>query len=1503
MDGDARILDGHHDLDKLAPNGSSSDSSPSTSHLSSGSQVEQPRREPLKRRRTMQTEDDLFRALSRRKTSGADGSHAEDDQESQEVERLMSKMFGQKRQEQSEEEQTRHSGVIFRNLTVKGVGLGADLQPTVGHVFLSLPRTLANLFRSFSRAKSGRGKPAVRAAVAKPPVRELISDFNGCVRPGELLLVLGRPGSGCSTFLKAFCNQRSGFVAVDGHVTYGGASADEMAKSFRGEIIYNPEDDLHYAALSVKRTLSFALQMRTPGKESRLDGESRQDYVREFLRVVTKLFWIEHTLGTKVGNEFIRGVSGGERKRVSIAEAMIARASVQGWDNSSKGLDASTALEYVRSIRTMTNMADVSTAVSLYQAGESLYHLVDKVLLIDQGKCLYFGPSDKAKRYFQDLGFDCRERWTTPDFLTSVTDEHERNVRSGWEERIPRAAQDFADLYKKSDVYHETLADMDDFESSLKKRMEERREHESEKTATKNYTLPFHKQVIACTQRQFLVMTGDKASLFGKWGGLLFQGLIVGSLFFNLQETAAGAFPRGGTLFFLLLFNALLALAEQTAAFESKPILLKHKSFSFYRPAAFAIAQTVCDVPMVFVQVVLFNVVIYFMANLSRTASQFFICTLILWLVTMVTYAFFRTISAWCKTLDSATRFTGISVQILVVYTGYLIPPESMHPWFSWLRWINWIQYGFECLVANEFDGLDLECVPPYLVPQAPQASPRYQSCALKGSVPGRTSVDGGQYIQQSFTYTRSHLWRNFGFLWAFFLFFVLLTALGMEQMKPNAGGGAVTVFKRGQVPKGLEKTIEAGGQKNAADEESGPTSHVTPGMAEEQSDEKQTTGINSRQDNLKRVAKNETVFTFRNIDYTIPYESGERKLLQDVQGYVRPGKLTALMGASGAGKTTLLNALAQRLNFGTVTGDFLVDGRPLPKSFQRATGFAEQMDIHEPTATVREALQFSALLRQPRETRREEKLDYCETIIDLLEMRDIAGAVIGKVGEGLNPEQRKRLTIGVELASKPELLMFLDEPTSGLDSGAAFNIVRFLRKLADAGQAVLCTIHQPSAVLFEHFDELLLLKSGGRVAYHGPLGEDSRALIDYLESNGAFKCPPEANPAEYMLNAIGAGDPNYHGKDWGDVWAQSKARGERCREIDEMIEKRKKIDPSKSLKDDREYATSLAFQTMTVVKRSFISYWRTPDYIVGKFMLHILTGLFNGFTFWRLGYSQTDYQNRLFSIFMTLTISPPLIQQLQPVFLNSRNVFQSRENKAKIYSWFAWVTAAVAVEIPYAMVAGGVYFCCWWWGIFGTRVSGFTSGFAFLLVLLFELYYVSFGQAIASFAPNDLLASLLVPIFFLFVVSFCGVVVSPMQLPAFWREWMYWLSPFHYLLEGFLGAAIHDQPVECADKEFARFSPPPGLSCQEYTESFIQQAGGYVRQGADGLCEFCQYATGDEFGRGFSVYYENLWRDFGIFCGFIVFNYAVIYLSTWLRFEGKNPFKGMLAKKKAGGG
>jgi ABC-type multidrug transport system ATPase subunit/ABC-type multidrug transport system permease subunit len=466
---------------------------------------------------------------------------------------------------------------------------------------------------------------------------------------------------------------------------------------------------------------------------------------------------------------------------------------------------------------------------------------------------------------------------------------------------------------------------------------------------------------------------------------------------------------------------------------------LKHKTFSFYRPAAYAIAQTLIDMPLVLVQVFIFDIVVYFMANLQRTASQFFISLLFLWIITMTMYAFFRAIGALVGSLDVATRITGVAIQALVVYTGYLIPPAKMHPWFSWLRWINPIQYGFEGLLANEFYNLEIQCVPPFIAPQIPGAQEQYQSCAIQGNTPGSLTVSGPDYISAAFGYSRSHLWRNFGFICAFFLFFVALTAFGMEIQKPNKGGGAVTIYKRGQVPKTVEKEMET--KTLPKDEEAGNSEPVSEKHSSSDNDDTDKTA--------EGVAKNETIFTFQDITYTIPYEKGERTLLQGVQGFVRPGKLTALMGASGAGKTTLLNTLAQRIDFGVVRGDFLVDGKPLPHSFQRSTGFAEQMDVHESTATVREALQFSARLRQPKEVPIQEKYDYVEKIIDLLEMRDIAGAAIGTAGNGLNQEQRKRLTIGVELASKPELLMFLDEPTSGLDSGAAFNIVRFLRKVS----------------------------------------------------------------------------------------------------------------------------------------------------------------------------------------------------------------------------------------------------------------------------------------------------------------------------------------------------------------------------------------------------------------------------------------------------------------------
>jgi ABC-type multidrug transport system ATPase subunit len=225
---------------------------------------------------------------------------------------------------------------------------------------------------------------------------------------------------------------------------------------------------------------------------------------------------------------------------------MITKASTQCWDNSTRGLDASTALEYVESLRTLTSMAHVSTLVALYQAGESLYELFDKVVLIHEGQCAYFGPTTEAKAYFESLGFHCPPRCTTAEFLTSVVDRHEREIKPGWEDRFPRSADDFKRAYHGSEVYRRNLADIEQLDAELEQQRRER-DAERAKLKKKNYTIPFYKQVLACTRRQFLVMLGDRLSLFGKWGGIIFQGIIVGSCFYNMPTTTIGVFPRGGT--------------------------------------------------------------------------------------------------------------------------------------------------------------------------------------------------------------------------------------------------------------------------------------------------------------------------------------------------------------------------------------------------------------------------------------------------------------------------------------------------------------------------------------------------------------------------------------------------------------------------------------------------------------------------------------------------------------------------------------------------------------------------------------------------------------------------------------------------------------------------------------------------------------------------------------------------------------------------------------------
>lgn len=1130
-----------------------------------------------------------------------------------------------------------------------------------------------------------------------------------------------------------------------------------------------------------------------------------------------------------------------------------------------RGLDASTAVDYARSLRTLTNIYKTTTFVSLYQASENIYKCFDKVLVIDSGRQVYFGPAEEARAYFEGLGFLEKPRQTTPDYLTGCTDPHEREYKVGRDEsNVPSTPEALAEAFNKSETasrlnnemtqYHAAMEEekhvYDDFQIAVK----EGKRHASKKSV---YSIPFHLQVWALAKRQFLLKWQDKFSLVVSWFTSLIVAIIIGTVWLDLPDTSAGAFTRGGVMFIALLFNAFQAFSELASTMLGRPIINKHRAFTFHRPSALWIAQIGVDLVFAAAQILVFSIIVYFMTGLARDAGAFF--TFFLMIVTgyLAMTLFFRTVGCLCPDFDVAIRLAATIITLFVLTSGYLIQWQSEQVWLRWIFYVNALGLGFAALMLNEFSRVDLTCADTSLVPSGPgYTDANAQVCTLPGSVAGSNIVRGRDYVSSSFSWHVGDLWMYWGICVALIVGFLLANAFLGEFVKWGAGGRTVTFFVK------ENKELEELNTKLREKKE-------RRNRKEENADDSSDLNITSK-----------AVLTWEDLTYDVPVPSGELRLLKNIYGFVRPGQLTALMGASGAGKTTLLDVLANRKNIGVIGGDKLIDGKVPGVSFQRGTAYAEQLDVHEPAATVREALRFSADLRQPFETPQAEKYAYVEEVIALLEMEDIADAIIGDPETGLAVEQRKRVTIGVELAAKPELLLFLDEPTSGLDSQSAFNIVRFLRKLAAAGQAILCTIHQPNSALFENFDRLLLLQRGGQCVYFGDIGKDAHVLLDYFHRHGA-DCPPAANPAEWMLDAVGAGSaPRIGDKDWADVWRDSEEFAQVKRDIVAMREQRLAEVGAAEPVEQKEYATPLMYQIKLVNKRMNLSFWRTPNYGFTRLFNHVIIALLTGLMYLQLDDSRASLQYRVFIIFQVTVLPALILAQVEPKYAIARMI-SFREQMSKAYKTFPFALSMVVAEMPYSILCAVAFFLPLYY-IPGLNSESSRAGYQFFIVLITEVFSVTLAQAIAALTPSPFIAAYVNPFIIIIFALFCGVTIPKPQIPKFWRVWLYELNPFTRLIGGMVVTELHNLPVKCTAGEFNQFRAPQGQTCGEYMSDFFANgAPGYLLDEAANLCNYCAYKVGDEFYNPLGYSFSNRWRDLGIFIAFIFSNLAILFVAA----------------------
>ena len=506
--------------------------------------------------------------------------------------------------------------------------------------------------------------------------------------------------------------------------------------------------------------------------------------------------------------------------------------------------------------------------------------------------------------------------------------------------------------------------------------------------------------------------------------------------------------------------------------------------------------------------------------------------------------------------------------------------------------------------------------------------------------------------------------------------------------------------------------------------------------------------------------------------------------------------------------------------------------------------GYVQQQDIHLPTQTVREALQVTANLRRPMEVPDTEKDAYVEAVIEMLEMEDFADALIGVPGAGLNLEQRKRVTIGVELAAKPEIL-FLDEPSSGLDGQSALSIIRLLRKLAYAGQSILCTIHQPAAELIETFDHLILLVRGGKIAYDGPMGKKCSDVIDYMSKYGR-PCGETENPAEYFLDVIGAGSRNTQTGDWAQIWLDSEIRAKRRPLLEEVTSRSPKAQRSLA-KYDGIYATPYYVQLSAILRRTWLYYWREPDYGTSKLLMNVGNSLLNSMTYLQSASNQRGAYNRVFSAFMALIVGPPLGLQVEPRFVALRDIFIHRERASLTYHWSIFVLAAIIIELPYAFITSLVYWLLWYFPV-GYFYSPARAGYSFLMYELFAIFATSLAQLCAAAMPNLSSTFMANGFFFMFCNTFAGTLSPKPVTPKGW-SWYYNVSPLFYFGEGFTSNVLQNLTITCASSETSMFEPPAGMTCGDYAKSFLQTATGYlVNPASTAACEYCRYRTGQSY-------------------------------------------------------
>ncbi|GBG34978.1 ABC transporter G family member 31 [Hondaea fermentalgiana] len=1299
----------------------------------------------------------------------------------------------------------------FSKRQLTGIELSSMVQRVRGDDYWPVHLGFRDLEYSVNVPSADVGIPTVMSTLAKlvSPLMNLVTcsrtermdlpilrKISGSFEAGRPTLVLGPPGCGITTLFKTLSGRAKvgGRCKLKGEILYSGYDASEV--HVRKMTSYVDQMDEHTAVMTVRETLRFAyecfggaetarLVLEASGFSSETTEEEKSrihETLESFPETVINSLALGNAADTIVGNELLRGVSGGERKRVTSAEMIMGRRPLAFMDQISTGLDSAATFDICRRLTEVARNLHHTPVVALLQPPPEVYELFDEILIMALGYIVYHGPRENVLPYFASIGFECPHDRDIADFILEVTTPAREIYRTradapNDEEAMAMAWQASPFSVKK----RESIAFRCDPANKIDAAMR-RKVFAKEASIFEN---SFAKDLKLVLRRQWQLVMRDPAFVKARIFQSLLMGIVIGTLFVqinpNLPEFVTEntdltpITQRYGIMFSTLMQCALAGMAQIPVVLAQRPVFYKQSGSYFFRTINYVISETLAVLPIAIVEAIIMGTLVFWIAGLvpsgsaaptgtSDAGSRFILFVLLMASLNISFGAYLRAIASFVPSAAVGQVVAGLSIAVTILYSGYIVTANAMPVWFKWIYWMSPISWGYRTGVL--------------LVFKSSAFTQAQQALAL------------GLF---DFPADQEYIWGGYLILLGYWFVNMGLSYIGYSFIRHESGARQTKA----------NPLAEDTGNPDVAEVESVMARQRSPHSAVH--DEK---NLGDGRNDAKRVISDDkgevTVemgstlgkdsFTpvdlvFIDLWYAVPAPGSKKKhhfsldLLKGITGYAEAGTLTALMGSSGAGKSTLMDVLALRKTGGRITGQVLVNGRAQKKtSFSRITGYVEQNDIHSPTATVEEALIFSAMLRQPREISREAKLAFVESVIYTLGLESIRSFKIGfKATGGLSTEQAKRLTIGVEMAANPAII-FADEPTSGLDANSARVVMDGLERIARAGRTVICTIHQPSQDIFNKFDRLLLLRRGGEMVYFGDLGPKSRTLLDYLQGIPGTKPMADAryNPATYMLEVVSAKSL----VDYVHEYRESALRVKNEEKIEALVASN--VEKRPDIVFEAAYASSFGTQLEQLSLRWLRAYWRNPAYNTTRFVIAVFISVFFGSTFYQKAaeiQTTQDAQSFMGLIFISTTFMGVIaLYTAIPTVMDERAPFY-RERASSYYSIGPMAIAITTTELPYIVGASLVFV-----PIFYFLVHLWHDARAFFLFwaiyLAFQMTLTFWGHLLAAVAPNQAVATILAALSFGFWTISAGLYIAVRDMPAFW-SWLPCLNPLRFALNG----------------------------------------------------------------------------------------------------------------------